>query len=225
MSQFADELQGVLAKKAEQLHVEELIRDRQRREAQRQADETASAAAALVRDVFRPLLEEFFLVLEAAGVLCGGVVEEDRDGAGAYLCRLRARGTAPSAPRYEIRVACAIIESGRIEAAIECFDATTAELGEETSEDASTWTALFEPRPAAVSPPGHPRSGSAASSAPGGDPSSLIVHPSSLLTLPKKTFRAAGLAVGFDKDSAREWCAGLLKKCGRALMEANGQGS
>ena len=76
MTAFGDELRTVIAKKAEQLHVEEFFLRRKREAAQRQADETEAAAVALVRDVFRPLLTEFCTVMETAGVLCGGKVEE-----------------------------------------------------------------------------------------------------------------------------------------------------
>ena len=76
-----------------------------------------------------------------------------------------ALGTAPGGPRYEIRVTCAIIESGRIEAAIECFDATAVEFqrrgqktrtrsqksGVRSQNEAAPWTALFEQQPAASS--------------------------------------------------------------------------
>ncbi len=88
---------------------------------------------------------------------------------------------------------------------MECLDATTAEFAADDADGGEpAWTALFAPRPVSPSPP------PSDSTLPAPDPVPL-------LTLPKKTFRAAAI----DADAARQWCAGLLKKCAEACLEAN----
>ncbi len=180
--------------------------------------------------MFRPLVEEFYNVLEAAGVLCGGSVEEcsvfsvqcsasgEQRGSG---CRLRAAGTAPAGAHYEIRVTCSVVETGRVEAAVECEEqegekGRKGEREKDTQQDI-TWTALFDALPFSPSPP--TRCAGAPPFSPSSDPP-LPFSPASgrpLIALPRKTFRTANL----DRDAARRWCSDLLKKCAAACMEAN----
>ncbi len=94
MTDFGDDLRALLAKKKEQFFVRELQDERQRQALTKLRDDTRRAAARLAREVFLPLLEEFREVMEAAGVLCGGCVEEEHTEG--YLCRLRA-------PRHRAR--------------------------------------------------------------------------------------------------------------------------
>ena len=83
------------------------------------------AAAALVADVFRPLLEEFRTVLEEEDVflLRDGYLAAD-PAAGSNECRLRYRayGTAPGGRLFEIGLAAAATDAGAIELSADCFD-------------------------------------------------------------------------------------------------------
>jgi hypothetical protein len=206
MSSFGDELRAVLAKKAASLLARQVHEERQLEAAKRRCDDTRRAAARLGREVFLPLLEEFREVMEAAGLFCGGRVEElqnenckmkienlQRPAAQvpricnlqsppspppAFCCRLRAMGTAPNSPHYEIRIACTASEEGRIELSVECCDTTAAEFSS-------------------------------------GQPAKALVE-----------FPAKGVAaLNLNADAVRQWCAGLLKKCADACLEANGRRS
>ena len=133
MTDFGDDLRALLAKKKEQFFVREMQEERQRQALIKLRDDTRRAAARLAREVFRPLLEEFREVMEAAGVLCGGTVEEvgsQESEAGSQIVRLRAAGTAPGSPHYEIRAACLATGDGRIDVTLSCLDRTAAEFGQ-----------------------------------------------------------------------------------------------
>ena len=144
MSDFGDDLGALLVKKKEQFFVREMQEERQRQAATKLRDDTRRAAGRLAREVFLPLLQEFREVLEAAGVLCGGVVEEKEEVASGkwearshspfptphcVCCRLRSAGSAPGSPHVEIRVACTAGDDGGIEAGVECVDVTATEFG------------------------------------------------------------------------------------------------
>ena len=229
MSSFADDLRAVIAKKAEQLHVEEFFLRRKRgRAAAARRDRGRRRRAA--RDVFRPLVEEFYNVSEAAGVLCGGSVEEcsvfsvqcsasgEQRGSG---CRL-----APPAPRRRARTtkSASRAPSSRRAAWKRRWSAKSKkgrkgerEKGRKTRSKTlrgprSSMRLPFSllPRPACGVPRPSPLLLTPRSPSP-----LLLAVPS--IALPRKTFRTANL----DRDAARRWCSDLLKKCAAACMEAN----
>ncbi len=199
MTQFGDQLRATLKKKSDQLFARQMQEERLLQAAKRLQDETRRAAGRLCREVFGPLLQEFREVLEAAGVLCGGAVQLDDAGSGAYTCRYVGMGGAPGTPHYEIRIVCSATAEGRIELAVECLDTTAAEFG--------GGAASKEQRPSACSPlPA---------------PCSLPPARKPLIEFPPKSVAA----VSINSDAVRQWCAALLKKCADACIEANGKRS
>jgi hypothetical protein len=159
MSDFGDQLRATLKKKSEQLFARQMQEERQLQEAKRQLDETHAVARRLSREVFGPLLQEFLEVMQSAGVFCGGTVEQGatqrvpgteqgvRNAADSPLpasssvlrapCSMlscRAMGTAPGSPHFEVRIACSVVENGRIDVAVQCLDTTAAEFESSAAE-------------------------------------------------------------------------------------------
>jgi hypothetical protein len=95
--------------------------------AERRYAEAEAAAEALVRDVFRPLVEEFQKVMEAGSVLLPGSLTEGRIPCGAHWCAYKAtgsahqaRGKAPKRRDYYVRVSAAAFRGGPVELSVEC---------------------------------------------------------------------------------------------------------
>jgi len=126
MTSFGDELRNLIAKKAEQLDVAQMLRLRQIEEEMRKEHALDEAVAAVVRDVFQPLMTELYDALLAAGVSIGGQRSEAggqkggvfvaRHKSGAHVCALSARGQRAM---YRIRFFARANPEGRIELAAE----------------------------------------------------------------------------------------------------------
>jgi hypothetical protein len=102
--------------------------------AERRYAEDDAAAQALVRDVFRPLVEGFQTVMESGRVFCPGRVQVDRVPRGAHYCSYQATGTAfggrgetGKKRDYYVRISAAAFCSGPLVLSVECrHDATRA---------------------------------------------------------------------------------------------------
>ena len=120
--------------------------------------------------------------------------------------RLRAAGTAPGSPHFEIRISCTAGDDGGIEAAVECVDVTAAEFGQGAgSREQGACSDAGLPAPRSPLP---------ASSSP------LPAPGSPLVSFPPKTFKAAAL----HDDAVRQWCGEALKKCAAVCLDANRKG-
>jgi hypothetical protein len=205
MSSFGDELRRVIAKKADQLSVRDALAERARETAQRKRDELDAAAAAVVSEVFGPLVEEFYQALQAAGVLRSRKHSgPGRHVNGAHIYSLSVFGASRKAI-YRIRIYAAATAEARIALKAEVRRRKEEKRAE---EEPKRWTELFD-------------------EVPDSDPSSFSLHPSSFpsapssFILPPSSFPVKTVAPEHAKNpSVENWCREALKKCAAAVVEA-----
>jgi len=205
MSSFSDELRNLIAKKAEQLDVAEHFRLRQIEEGMRKEHELEAAAAAVVREVFRPLMTELYEALVAAGILLGSsetvLAQQAVD---AHICTLSAR--SPRAT-YCIRLYAGVNPEGRIALAAqaEVRDqrspiAAIGQVREQKPEVSAAWQTFFNSADTSDD--------AEDAGAPGGKIRPLV--------------EIAGKSIAPDPASmaAEQWCRDALKKIAAACVEA-----
>jgi hypothetical protein len=118
MSAFADELRGTLA---EQAAVTRAAQERQEQTVRQPRDEARAAAGKILDEVFEPLMEEFWGVMEAERVLRDGRLKRDARAASEYGVNLRALGIARSRRFFEIRLWCRATREAAIALSAECL--------------------------------------------------------------------------------------------------------
>lgn len=213
MTDFGDELRASIKKKSEQLFARQMQEERLLAASKRLQDETRRAADRLCREVFGPLLQEFREVMEAAGVLCGGTVELDDGGAEVPLPAsgypggvetTPAKAGTPTAGEYLCRYTGMGTAPGTPHFEIRIASVATPEGRIDMRVECLDATAAeFSDSP-------RESSGGPAESS-GGPPAKSLI-----LKLAEKSVAALNV----NHDAIRQWCAGLLKKCGEAVMEA-----
>jgi hypothetical protein len=126
MSDFGDQLRENLARKEDHARAAGQQQEQARQAAEKRFEEAEAAAAALIDDVFGPLLAEFQEVIEAEGLLSSrrGRIRQERPARhrpdfGRLRLIYAARGTATGRRVYEVRLAAAVGPAPTGELAIE----------------------------------------------------------------------------------------------------------
>jgi hypothetical protein len=111
MSDFGDQLRDKLAQQEDAARAAGRRQEQERQAAEKQFEEAEAAAAALIEDVFGPLLAEFQEVMKAEGLFSSrrGRIRHERPARhrpdfGRQRVTCRAHGTARGRPVYEVRV-------------------------------------------------------------------------------------------------------------------------